>query len=135
MCTMHADRLMRNGDPEKVYVIHGDDDRRFESYVDRNGPIPVDRPDLGPCWLCASGVNWAGYAQFIASGSRVAAHRWSYERFVGPIPDGLQIDHLCFVRNCVNPSHLEPVTAAENTRRRSARLKLRSQSVDTATAR
>jgi hypothetical protein len=46
-----------------------------------------------------------------------AAHRVSYETFVGPIPQGLQIDHLCRVRNCVNPQHLEPVTGVENVRR------------------
>jgi hypothetical protein len=44
----------------------------------------------------------------------VGAHRWSYEALVGPIPPGLEIDHLCRVRNCVNPSHLEPVTKAVN---------------------
>lgn len=43
-----------------------------------------------------------------------------YEAFVGPIPDGLQIDHLCRVRHCVNPAHLEPVTIAENVRRGAA---------------
>ena len=43
--------------------------------------------------------------------------RVAYEMVVGPIPDGLQIDHLCRVRNCVNPDHLEPVTPRENTMR------------------
>lgn len=45
------------------------------------------------------------------------AHRMAYEELVGPIADGLQIDHLCRVRCCVNPAHLEPVTQAENIRR------------------
>lgn len=45
------------------------------------------------------------------------AHRVAYERLVGPIPDGMQLDHLCRNRLCVNPDHLEPVTAQENTRR------------------
>lgn len=45
------------------------------------------------------------------------AHRVVYEREVGPIPDGLVLDHLCRVRACVNPSHLEPVTIGENARR------------------
>jgi hypothetical protein len=52
------------------------------------------------------------------------AHRASYEFFVGPIPDGLEIDHVwtrgCRHTNCVNPEHLEPVTRAENMRRRAA---------------
>jgi hypothetical protein len=45
------------------------------------------------------------------------AHRWSYEYHVGPIPDGLQLDHLCRVRRCVNPWHLEPVTNRVNSQR------------------
>lgn len=47
----------------------------------------------------------------------VKAHRFAYEALVGPIPKGLEIDHLCFVRNCVNPGHMEPVTSAVNTLR------------------
>ena len=45
------------------------------------------------------------------------SHRLAYELEIGPIPAGLEIDHLCRVRNCVNPAHLEPVTHAENIRR------------------
>ena len=54
-----------------------------------------------------------GYGVF--SGGLV--HRWAYEALVAPIPDGLTIDHLCRVRHCVNPAHLEVVTLAENIRR------------------
>ena len=53
----------------------------------------------------------------LGRGVTMLAHRWSYEHFVGPIPDGLVIDHLCRVRHCVNPDHLEPVTNEENLRR------------------
>ena len=70
------------------------------------------------CWEL-SGVTTSGYG-IVGVGSRqdrVYAHRLSYETFVGPIPDGLQIDHLCRRRHCVNPNHLEPVTAKENRRR------------------
>lgn len=68
------------------------------------------------CWLWTGALLANGYGMFRASKS-MAAHRWAYEHVVGPIPEGLQLDHLCRVRNCVNPSHLEPVTQAENIRR------------------
>ncbi|MGY8831955.1 MAG: HNH endonuclease signature motif containing protein [Pseudomonadales bacterium] len=45
------------------------------------------------------------------------AHRWAHERFIGPIPDGMEVDHLCANTCCVNPAHLEAVTSEENRRR------------------
>ena len=72
------------------------------------------------CWLWVGNLNEAGYGYFHLApprGRRVKAHRYAYEALAGPIPDGLQLDHLCRVRNCVNPAHLEPVTVRENTRR------------------
>lgn len=70
----------------------------------------------GECWLW-SGATAKGYARFYHSGKPRQGHRVSYEHFVGPIPEGLDIDHLCRVRSCVNPAHLEPVTRRENLRR------------------
>lgn len=61
-----------------------------------------------------------GYARTRASGRTFLAHRWMYEQMVGPIPTGLQLDHLCRVRNCVNPRHLEPVTQRINILRGTA---------------
>ena len=71
------------------------------------------------CWLWTAAKQQGGYGMFGAKNTKkvVAAHRWSYEHFVGPIPKGMQIDHLCRVRHCVNPAHLEPVTPKENLRR------------------
>lgn len=68
------------------------------------------------CW------NWLGhlrngYGRFNLNNLLVTAHRFSYELLVGQIPEGLQLDHLCRNRKCVNPKHLEPVTLKENVLR------------------
>lgn len=68
-------------------------------------------------WLWPGTTNPQGYAKTTIKGRREALHRWVYERLAGLIPDDLQIDHLCRVRNCINPDHLEVVTGAENRRR------------------
>lgn len=75
----------------------------------------VEKTDT--CWLWLGSKHPSGYAAMSVENRSRYVHRLSYELFVGPIPEGLTIDHLCRVRNCVNPNHLEPVTAAENTRR------------------
>ena len=94
---------------------------RFWPKLDKLGPIPPGRPDLGPCWLWTASLDGRGYGQFtLDSGpppTLVRAHRFAYEQTVGPIPEGLELDHLCRVRRCVNPAHLEPVTRRENMRR------------------
>jgi hypothetical protein len=70
-------------------------------------------------WLWTGARCRRGYGHFNLSHSKqVRAHRFVYELLVGPIPEGLVIDHLCRVANCVRPDHLEPVTRAENDRRR-----------------
>lgn len=69
------------------------------------------------CWLWTAALV-KGYARFHDANLRpVGAHRWAYEELVGPIPKGLTLDHLCRVRHCVNPDHLEPVTQRENIAR------------------
>lgn len=81
---------------------------RFEAMVDRTGP--------GLCHLWTGTAN-DGYGHFWTGERRTYAHRWAWERAHGPIPDGMQIDHLCRVRRCVNVEHLEVVTPRENTMR------------------
>lgn len=71
------------------------------------------------CWLWTAYIKPNGYGQFGLDKVRRGyyAHRFSYEHFVGPIPDGFTIDHLCLNPACVNPDHLECVTQRENVRR------------------
>jgi HNH endonuclease len=72
------------------------------------------------CWLWTASGNGHGYGQFRHNGTTRAAHRVAYELMIGPIPSGLHIDHLCRVRLCVNPAHLEAVTQRENNCRADA---------------
>ena len=76
----------------------------------------IPEPNTG-CWLWTASTRRGGYGGFWSGGKTVRAHRYAYERWVGPIPDGLELDHLCRNPTCVNPDHLEPVTHRENTLR------------------
>ena len=92
----------------------------------------VDRTDPAGCWMWLGQVNQWGYGHFRRTpradrpgpSATVKAHRFAYELLIGPIPAGLTLDHLCGRRACVRPDHLEPVTNAENLRRRHARHRL-----------
>lgn len=66
-------------------------------------------------WLGCKDTNGYGYLSYMYK--NYMAHRITYQRLIGSIPKGLQLDHLCRNRHCVNPNHLEPVTTQENTRR------------------
>jgi hypothetical protein len=69
------------------------------------------------CWVWTGAVGADGYTRFRVGGRTRSAHRVVYNLFRGPIPGGLELDHLCRQRRCVNPRHLEPVPHAENMRR------------------
>ncbi len=72
--------------------------------------------DENGCWLWQR-VLTRGYGRFQIGKTNHRAHRWAFERWVGPIAVGLEIDHTCHVRRCVNPAHLEAVLPEENQRR------------------
>lgn len=78
------------------------------------GRIMQNTDRSGACWLWTRSCNGKGYAEIKLAGRRHGVHRLAYELLVGPVPEGLVLDHLCRVRRCVNPDHLEPVTNREN---------------------
>lgn len=89
--------------------------QRLEKLIDRDGPIPAFHPDLGPCWIWTGFCHASqGYGQANAYGRHFPAHWLYYLLTVSPVPDDLVLDHLCRVRNCVNPSHLEITTHKNN---------------------
>jgi HNH endonuclease len=85
------------------------------------------------CWIWQGNtLDRKGYARFQVHGKGVFVHRWAYEYLRGPIPEyrapeWLQVDHLCRVRNCVNPRHMELVTRRDNILRGSSRSALNAR--------
>ena len=80
----------------------------------------VDRRDEDGCWLWTGYRHPQGYGKFRLDGRPHNAHRVAYELSVGPVQEGLELDHLCRNRACVRPDHLEPVTHRENMQRSAA---------------
>lgn len=109
-CSMHYARLRRKGElgpPEPLQQRWLDPRERVlgRVWIAESG-----------CWLWQGRIDRAGYGRLGGSDhyGGPLAHRVSYTLLVGPIPEGLTIDHLCRVTSCVNPSHLEPVSMREN---------------------
>ena len=85
------------------------------------------------CWLWTGSITKSGYGMVpwkTAYPDSKRAHRAAYQALIGPVPDGLVLDHLCRVRHCVNPSHLEAVTIRENTLRGEGRAAVNAQLVE-----
>jgi len=115
-CSRHYNNWMRRGVHEipRLTLIE-----RVMAKVEKAGPIPAHRPELGPCWIWTRHCNRDGYGQVNrgATAGRALVHRVVYEHEVGEIPTGYELDHLCRVHACCNPAHLEAVTHLENVRR------------------
>jgi hypothetical protein len=90
---------------------------RLQRRIDKSGPRPAHRPELGPCWLWTGYRYPLGYGKFSVGTEQGYAHIWSFRLHIGPVPDGKELDHLCRNPSCVNPNHLEPVTHRENVLR------------------
>lgn len=102
MCKMHYTRQMRHGSPHTVRTF--DHDEMFNSRVEKTES----------CWMWTGTINAHGYGGMTINGKSKLVHRLSYERAKGQIPVGLQIDHICHNRICVNPDHLRPVNHKQN---------------------
>lgn len=101
--------------------IRMDADRRLKDYMIRKRFwAKVSKERCGGCWIWEAHVEGNGYGRFWLDGSLRLAHRIAYEMVEGEIGSGMELDHLCQVKACVNPDHLEPVDHVENCRRREA---------------
>lgn len=117
-CGKHYHRWLRHGDPQAGRAYDNMPfAEKLEVYTERSGD----------CILWTGGLNNKGYGVTGNLGRSAYVHRLSYEHFVGPIPEGMEIDHLCRVPRCLNPDHLEAVTHSTNVARGLSPIQLRER--------
>ena len=117
LCGKHYQRWAKFGDPLTTKLDRErTPEERFWAKVDKNGPISGYAPHLGPCWVWTESLR-EGYGSFKLDGRQVDAHCVAYRWIVGEVADGCELDHLCRVRRCCNPAHLEPVSHLINVHR------------------
>lgn len=100
--------------------IKGQPMRYVKGHNGAKSPVLYREEDRGyrtPCWIWQRTIDRTGYAKMPFEGKTRLAHRVFYVQKYGAVPDGLELDHLCRQRSCVNPDHLEPVTRSENVLR------------------
>lgn len=111
-CAKHYTRLIRYGSPDG-----------FKRRPTKRELFWAKVHKTDSCWLWTATDDGHGYGHFQAGTNRhnarsVKAHRWAYEDLVGPIPEGMVLDHLCHVPRCVNPDHLRVVSQRVNSQNR-----------------
>lgn len=104
MCTMHYQRLMNGSDMDAPDTTQFTAEERFWSKVTKTDG----------CWEWTAHKIETGYGRIRVNGKIKGAHRYSWELTRGPIPDGMEIDHMCHNRSCVNPEHLRACGHAAN---------------------
>lgn len=111
LCAAHYARMLTNGTPGDTPVRHvlQDTETRIKARV------TVD-PETG-CWVWQGFVNRGGYGTLCVNGRKQLVHRAIFEATVGPIPDGMPLDHVCLTRACCNPEHLRVVSSRESSQR------------------
>ncbi len=110
------------GQPLKFVLGHNGKRKPIEHVVE-------DRGFTTPCWIWQRHISDYGYGITKRDGKTMPAHKAYYEAKHGPVPEGLQLDHLCRVRECCNPDHVEPVSSLENSHR-GAKTVLTQEQVD-----
>ena len=108
-CPKHYQRWKKHGDPLAGRTHYRDPEEAFAARTERRDG----------CLEWTGTRTSSGYGSIFSGGKYVVAHRYSWERTNGPIPDGMSIDHKCWNRACVEPSHLRLATHAENMGNRS----------------
>lgn len=113
LCNRHYLRWRRHGDPHEGA-------KSPDPFDGTAGWFWVRVDQSGDCWVWTRGRSH-GYGTFYIPGIKnpISAHRFSYELLMGPIPDGLVIDHICHNTTCVRPDHLRAVTQKQNTENQS----------------
>lgn len=103
-CSKHYERWLKHGDPLGGRARYNSPEESFAARTERQGDCLI--------WLGA--VDRSGYGIIATRGHHQPAHRWSYEKHVGPIGQDMRIDHMCHTPACVEPTHLRQVTQKQN---------------------